>query len=375
MQVYLVGGAVRDHLLGEPVHERDWVVVGSSAKEMLALGYQQVGKDFPVFLHPQTHEEYALARTERKTAAGYHGFSFDAEAVTLEQDLARRDLTINAIAQTPEGDLIDPYHGQADLENGLLRHVSMAFIEDPVRILRIARFAARFAHYGFKVAHSTHALMQQMVKNGEVDALVPERVWQEMHKTLKGKNPARFFDVLHACGALAVILPPLNCYGNSTGHGKQAANRWGCLNQVSEQLPQALHRFCALVIDLDIDALLRLNQLLRLPKAYSSLAKLLIQQQQAYKNALKLDAKFILQLLKQSDVLRRSQRFFDFLTVAEACFPDTQAQAQYLRQAYRAMSQIKAADFIQQGLKGREIAEALSQAQLLAIQQLIKPSP
>jgi tRNA nucleotidyltransferase (CCA-adding enzyme) len=206
MRTYMVGGAVRDALLGLPVNDRDWVVVGATPQEMIALGYLPVGRDFPVFLHPQTREEYALARTERKTARGYHGFVFHAEPnITLEDDLARRDLTINAMAQTDEGRLIDPFAGQADLRNRLLRHVTVAFREDPVRILRVARFAARFAD--FRVADETLALMRQMVEAGEVDALVAERVWQELARGLMEHKPSRMFEVLRECGALARLLP------------------------------------------------------------------------------------------------------------------------------------------------------------------------
>lgn len=214
MQIYKVGGAVRDALLGLPVQDRDWVVVGATPEELAAQGFLPVGKDFPVFLHPETREEYALARTERKTARGYHGFSVQADpGVTLEQDLARRDLTINSMAQPAQStginDLIDPYHGQRDLQGKVLRHVTDAFREDPVRILRLARFAARFAPLGFTVAPETLALCRQMVAAGEVDALVPERVWQEMSRALTGQRPSVFFEVLHACGALARILPEL----------------------------------------------------------------------------------------------------------------------------------------------------------------------
>ncbi|PZP32420.1 MAG: multifunctional CCA addition/repair protein [Roseateles depolymerans] len=205
-QTYLVGGAVRDRLLGLPVQDRDWVVVGAAPAELLAAGYQPVGKDFPVFLHPRTHEEVALARTERKTAAGYHGFAFHAAPdVTLEQDLARRDLTINAMAEAGDGTVIDPYGGQADLAARVLRHVSPAFAEDPVRILRLARFAARFAD--FTVAPETVALMREMVAAGEVDALVAERVWQELSRGLMERQPSRMFQVLREAGALRVLLP------------------------------------------------------------------------------------------------------------------------------------------------------------------------
>ena len=209
MQVYLVGGAVRDGLLGQPVQDRDWVVVGATPQDMAAQGYQAVGRDFPVFLHPQTHEEYALARTERKSGHGYRGFTVYADpGVTLEQDLARRDLTINAIAQDSGGALIDPFGGQRDLRDKVLRHVTGAFREDPVRILRVARFAARFAD--FAIAPETLALMRLMVTEGEAAHLVPERVWQELARGLMEAHPARMLEVLRACGALAVVLPELD---------------------------------------------------------------------------------------------------------------------------------------------------------------------
>lgn len=211
MEIYLVGGYVRDQLLGLETKDRDWVVVGAVPEEMLKQDYRQVGKDFPVFLHPQTNEEYALARTERKTAAGYSGFSFHASAdVTLEEDLIRRDLTINAIAQADNGELIDPFNGQADIKARILRHVSPAFIEDPVRILRIARFAARFANLNFTIADETKKLMSEMVSNGEVDALVPERVWQETMRALSENAPARYFEVLRDCGALKKLFPEID---------------------------------------------------------------------------------------------------------------------------------------------------------------------
>lgn len=209
MNIYCVGGAVRDELLGLPIQDRDFVVVGATPEAMVKLGYRPVGKDFPVFLHPDTHEEYALARTERKTAKGYKGFQVHAAPdVTLEQDLARRDLTINAIAKSTNGDIIDPFNGQRDIQDKVLRHVSVAFVEDPVRILRLARFAARFTE--FSVADETMQLMREMVDAGEVDALVPERVWQELAKGLMEAKPSRMFEVLRSCGALARIFPELD---------------------------------------------------------------------------------------------------------------------------------------------------------------------
>lgn len=211
MMIYLVGGAVRDRLLGLTVKDQDWVVTGATPEHMQAQGFQAVGQDFPVFLHPNTHEEYALARTERKTGKGYQGFQFYTDPnVRLEDDLIRRDLTINAMAESAEGRLIDPYGGQQDLQNKLLRHVSPAFREDPVRILRIARFAARFKHLGFKIAEDTNYLMQEMVAAGEVEALVPERVWQEMDRALGEANPEQFFLSLRDCGALAILFPNID---------------------------------------------------------------------------------------------------------------------------------------------------------------------
>jgi len=211
VKTYLVGGAVRDKLLGRTVRERDWVVVGATPEQMKALGYRQVGRDFPVFLHPETHEEYALARTERKTAPGYRGFEVHAAPeVTLEEDLQRRDLTINALAEDETGEIIDYHGGLDDLDKRLLRHVSPAFAEDPVRILRVARFAARYAHLGFRVADETIGLMRRMVEDGEADALVPERIWQELEKALGERSPAVFFEVLRDCGALKVIFPEID---------------------------------------------------------------------------------------------------------------------------------------------------------------------
>ena len=257
MKIYLVGGAVRDTLLNYPVIERDWVVVGANAQQMLDQGFVQVGKDFPVFLHPTTKEEYALARIERKTAPGYTGFSFDAsQAVSLKQDLERRDLTINAIAQADDGTLIDPYGGQQDIAQKQLRHVSLAFCEDPVRILRIARFVARYHHLGFTIAPETHTLMQRMVEAGEVDALVPERVWKETAKALSEANPARYFEELRACGALARIMPELDAlFGvpQPPAHHPEidtGVHSLLCLTEAAQLSTTINVRFAALIHDL-----------------------------------------------------------------------------------------------------------------------------
>ncbi len=257
MQVYLVGGAVRDEQLGIPFRERDWCVVGARPDELEALGYSRVGKDFPVFLHPETREEYALARTERKTAPGYHGFEFDCSPeVTIEEDLERRDLTINAIAKDADGNLIDPWGGLRDLEDRFLRHVSDAFVEDPVRILRVARFAARYHRLGFAVAQETMQLMQRMVANGEVDALVADRVWKETELALGGDNVRVYFEVLRECGALRVLFPEADAL-----FGVPQPERWHpedatgvhvmMVNEQAEALSTAPEdRFAALTHDL-----------------------------------------------------------------------------------------------------------------------------
>ncbi|HEY4638190.1 MAG TPA: hypothetical protein VIH23_08005, partial [Burkholderiales bacterium] len=241
MKIYCVGGAVRDELLGLPVKDRDYVVVGATPEEMVSQGYKPVGKDFPVFLHPQTHEEYALARTERKTARGYHGFEFRAAPdVTLEQDLARRDLTINAIARDADGRIIDPFNGAADLKAGVLRHVSPAFAEDPVRILRVARFAARF---GFRIAPETMKLMREMAGNGEADALVAERVWQEVARGLMEAKPSRMFEVLRECGALARVMPEVDALWDDAGAAPEAMRALDAAAAAGATLPA---RFAAL---------------------------------------------------------------------------------------------------------------------------------
>ena len=252
MEIYLVGGALRNELLGLPVQERDWVVVGGSVSEMVKNGFRQVGKSFPVFLHPETNEEYALARTERKVGPGYKGFEFNATAsVTIEEDLRRRDLTINAIAKTPSGELIDPYGGLRDLKLKILRHVSRAFIEDPVRILRVARFAAQFANLGFTVAPETVKLMKHMVDLGEVDHLVPERVWQELELALKSQHPQIFFSTVSDCHAMPVLFPQLK--------------NLSALERSVEVTDDMSVRFAAIMLDVDRDAASAFCRLYKIP--------------------------------------------------------------------------------------------------------------
>ncbi|HUX74208.1 MAG TPA: multifunctional CCA addition/repair protein [Steroidobacteraceae bacterium] len=344
MQVYLVGGAVRDALLGLPVRERDWVVVGGTREELLALGYREVGRDFPVFLHPQTHEEYALARVERKTAPGYRGFEFRFGAeVTLQEDLGRRDLTINAIARAADGALIDPYGGRRDLAARLLRHVSGAFIEDPLRVLRVARFAARFASLGFKVADETLALMRAIVERGEVCALVAERVWQETELALRAGAPAEYFRVLRACGALQVIFPELDAL-----FGVPQPPAWHpeidtgihtlmVLEQAARLSDDCKVRFAALVHDLGkgqtppqewprhhghenrgVALIGALASRLRIPAQFGELASIVARCHGLVHRAFELLPATLLELFEQADAFRRPQRFDAALIACEA---------------------------------------------------------
>jgi tRNA nucleotidyltransferase (CCA-adding enzyme) len=358
VQIYLVGGAVRDQLLGLPIKERDWVVVGATEDEMLAQGYIKVGKDFPVFLHPKTKEEYALARTERKTGKGYYGFACYAEPdVTLEQDLLRRDITINAMAQDDRGNIIDPYHGQDDLKQRLLRHVSPAFSEDPVRILRVARFAARFADLGFHVAEHTLILMREMVNNGEVDALVPERVWQEWQRALSAVQPVVFLEVLNDCGALARLFPQFS-------HDQtQLQKTREILRDTSTRTTDPLMRFAASV--LYADSLEVLCAHLRVPNEYRELALLV---QKHHLTIMQVhQPNEMLKLLSALDAWRRPERFQKILDTCKAMFPENLTAIQALLNAYSVTESIKPTEFVEQGLQGGAIQEALLQKRLQAL--------
>mgnify|MGYP001826382275 CR=1 FL=1 len=344
MRTYLVGGAVRDELLGIEPSEKDWVVVGATPDEMLASGYQPVGKDFPVFLHPETKEEYALARTERKTAPGYHGFVFHAHAdVSLEQDLKRRDLTVNAIAKDGDGSLIDPFGGVQDIQSRLLRHVSNAFSEDPLRILRVARFAARFHSLGFSIADETLLLMQQMVKAGEVEALVPERIWTETMKALSTAKPSVYFEVLRSCGALAVIFPELDRLW-----GVPQAAKWHpevdtgvhtmmVLDQAASLSGDVKVRFAALVHDLgkgttpsdllpshkghearSMKLVRQLCERYRVANQFRDLALIVAEYHGHYHRVTELKPATIVKMLNAIDAFRRPQRFAQFLLSCEA---------------------------------------------------------
>jgi tRNA nucleotidyltransferase (CCA-adding enzyme) len=309
LAAFEVGGAVRDALLGLPVNDRDWVVVGATPQRMVELGFRPVGRDFPVFLHPETHEEYALARTERKTAPGYRGFVVHASPeVTLEEDLRRRDLTINAMARAPDGTLVDPWGGERDLRDGVLRHVSGAFAEDPVRVLRLARFAARFER--FRVAPETLALMRAMVGAGEVDALVPERVWQEVARGLAEPRPSRMFSVLRDCGALARLVPGLDgCWDASLARAVDAAAAAGAPLEA---------RFATLLHRLAPDAVPQACDRMRAPNDCRDLARLAAAEHRTVAAADALDAPAVLSLLERCDAIRKPGRFGALLRACEA---------------------------------------------------------
>lgn len=362
MKIYLVGGAVRDQLLGREIKERDWVVVGSTAAEMLAKGFKPVGKDFPVFLDPKKQEEYALARTERKTGKGYTGFECFAEpSVTLEEDLLRRDLTINAIAQTPDGEIIDPYHGQQDLKDKVLRHVSEAFVEDPVRILRVARFAARFED--FSVAPDTMQLMQTMVQNGEVDALVPERVWKECSRALSESAPVRFFEMLRECGALEKVMP----------EAAECADCMTHLTRATQYTKLATVRFAAMCLSLELAQVKSLGKRLKAPNAFQDLALLVARNKTDY---IKLDtqaAEALVSLLEKLDAFRRPEQVKPFGLACEAENEeyDNDKLAE-LAKAYNIAKSVDTKALLEQGLQGREFGLKLHELRVSAVATQIK---
>ena len=401
LKIYCVGGAVRDQLLGLPVQDHDWVVVGGTPEDMAARGYQPVGKDFPVFLHPDTHEEYALARTERKTSRGYKGFDvYAAPDVTLEQDLSRRDFTINAIAQAADGSLIDPYNGVADLRAGILRHVSPAFSEDPVRILRAARFVARF---GFAIAPDTLTLMRDMVNSGEVDALVAERVWQELARGLMEKTPSRFFTTLRECGALAKILPEVDALFGVPQTPKYHPEIDCGIHTMMVIDDAALHdyalevRYAALTHDLgkgntpkdilprhighelrSVELVKKLSQRLRVPGECHDLALLAARYHGDIHRAKELRAETIIKLFQSADAWRRPERFNHLL---QACASDARGrtgheqdkypQADYLLQLLEVARTVDAGEIAKQCADSSAIAAAVHQARIRAIEALV----
>lgn len=361
MKVYLVGGAVRDGLLGVAVKERDWVVVGATPEALIEEGYLPVGQDFPVFLHPETKEEYALARTERKVGRGYKGFTFYAQPdVTLEQDLARRDLTVNAIALDEDGKLIDPYGGEQDIKDRVLRHVSTAFAEDPVRILRLARFAARFSD--FQVHAETQQLMENMVASGEVDALVPERVWQEMVRALSEKAAARFFQVLDGCGALPIVF---------SGVTLEQMDLVALNRAIAQGLPETL-RFGALLHALPEEMLKKLCKQLRAPKAYMALAALVVRYVKQYQVSTTLSAEELLVFFEKTDAFRRPERFAQLLAVCAVIDGvDAVSIPAHLMKAYYAASAVPIKPLMDAGFEHAELAKALHKARCEAMTKLI----
>ena len=375
MQVYLVGGAVRDELLGLPVKDKDYVVVGSTPAAMLAAGYKSVGKDFPVFLHPQTHDEYALARTERKVAQGYKGFVVQASIdVTLEEDLARRDLTVNAIAKDAQGQLIDPYQGCADLQAKIFRHVSPAFAEDPVRILRAARLAARFPE--FTVAAQTNQLMQQMVAAGEVDALVAERVWQEMAKGLMEQQPSRLFEVLQDCGAMARILPELAALWER--EPDSACALLETINRAAQQQQTLPVRFAVLMLagQLNADQLKSLSLRLKVPNDSKELAQLLLKFHGLWPQILTMSAQQILDFLMAMDAIRQPYRLMDYLSAVRCYFGDLTVEAScqpslVLNKALAAAVSIDAGAIAHACTEPLQIKQAVYAARLQAVSQAL----
>ncbi len=419
LDVYLVGGAVRDQLLNRAVKDHDYLVVGASVDKMLSLGFNQVGKDFPVFLHPKTKQEYALARTERKQGQGYTGFSCYAEPdVTIEQDLLRRDLTVNAMAMTSEGKIIDPYHGQQDLENRVLRHVSDAFIEDPLRVLRVARFAARYHRYGFTIASETLALMTKISESGELLTLSAERVWQEMQRTLaedtdsenelEQASPEIFFQILHQCQALKALWPELDALWNvpnpaqwhpeicSGVHTMMVLQQAVLLTKNHDN--KTAIRFAALCHDLGkgltasehwpshrghekagLPLVEKIAKQLKVPTHYKQLALKVCEHHLHCHKAFQLKPSTILKIFDQLDVWRKPQEFEDFLIACKSDFlgrlgfeDRPYPQEQFLKEAMLAACQVNAKTFVEQGLTGIAIKEAMAKARLNAIERVKK---
>jgi tRNA nucleotidyltransferase (CCA-adding enzyme) len=404
MDIYLVGGAVRDRLLGRPHQERDFVVVGATPDELLALGYRPVGKDFPVFLHPDTGEQYALARTERKTGPGYYGFAtrFSPD-VTLEEDLARRDLTVNAMAQSASGEIVDPHGGMRDLEARVLRHVSPAFVEDPLRVLRVARFAARFAPLGFTVAPETLALMGEIAASGELEALVPERIWAETERALGESRPVAYFEVLRACGALAIVFPEVAAL-----FGVPQPEKWHpevdtgvhtlqVLEVAAELSPDTTVRFAALVHDVGkgltprsewprhigheeagANLIERLAARLKIPNEHRELAVMVARHHARVHRVGEQRPGTVLELLESTDAFRRGERFERFLLACEADArgrgPELRArpypQAAQLRAARAAAASVRLDPAVIARDQGPVIAERMRAARIEAIRSL-----
>jgi len=407
MEVFLVGGAVRDELLGKTIRERDWVVVGGTPGELVDQGFRQVGASFPVFLHPDSGEEYALARTERKQGHGYHGFTVDFHpGVTLTEDLERRDLTINAMARDENGQLIDPFNGLRDLEQRVLRHVSDAFSEDPLRVLRVARFAARFAEIGFTIHPSTLQLMVDMVQSGELEHLVPERVWSEFEKAFRCSKPGKFIEVLRQCGALALLLPEVDClFGIPQPEKYHPEIDTGVHVLLTMDLAASMSAgpnvvFALLLHDLGkgltpesrlpshlghevsgVPLVRHVCERFRVPGAYQDLATVVCKLHLRCHRLLEARPATLMKLIEEADLLRQPDRAMPFLQACEADYRGRKGlenrpypQAQRLQLALAAAQSISAADVDISGLQGPQIGEKIRQARVAAIGDALNPA-
>jgi tRNA nucleotidyltransferase (CCA-adding enzyme) len=405
MQTYLVGGAVRDALLNIPIKDKDWVVVGSTPAELINLGYSQVGADFPVFLHPKSKEEYALARTERKSGSGYQGFNCDFNPdITLEEDLMRRDLTVNAMAQNDDGSIVDPYNGQQDIKDKKLRHVSDAFSEDPLRVLRVARFAARFAHLGFTIANETITLMQDIANSGELALLTPERVWQETERALGESQPWVYFQALRDCNALAIIFPELdNLFGIPQPEKHHPEIDCGIhtlmvLEQASKLTTDINIRWASLLHDLGKGLtraeilpshhgheqsgeklVIQLNERLKTPNEFKDLSRLVCVYHTHVHRAFELRPQTLLKFFNSIDLWRKPERLQQILIACKADsrgrtgFEDVEySQVEYITEIAKACLKINAKEFVAQGIQGKAIGEAMAKKRLEVIAQITK---
>lgn len=408
MQIYRVGGAIRDQILGLPVKDTDWVVTGSTPEAMIKAGYQPIGKDFPVFLHPHSKEEYALARTERKIAQGYAGFSFNTNPeITIEQDLARRDLTINAIAEDDQGNLIDPFNGNLDIQNRVLRHVSEAFVEDPVRVLRVARFAARFAHLGFSIADETQQLIHAIGESGELDALVPERVWSELVRALGENDPQVFFTSLRDCQVLHYLFPEIdNLFGvpqTAKFHPEvdTGIHLMMALKKSAELAQDDDVRFAVLTHDLGkantpddilpghhgheqrgVKLTRNFCKKWRVPKAYSELALMTCEFHTHIHRAYELNPNTLLKLFIQTDIFRRPERFEK---MTQACLADARGrtnfendpypQAAYATRLKDKLNDLDISEVLESGKQGKELGQAIYNFRLQYLKTIIEKEP
>ncbi|MDQ7048669.1 MAG: multifunctional CCA addition/repair protein [Enterobacterales bacterium] len=405
MQIFLVGGAVRDQQLNYPTSENDWVVVGSSVEAMLAKGYKQVGKDFPVFLHPQTGEEYALARQERKVSQGYHGFTIDStDKITLEQDLLRRDLTINAMAMDDSGQIIDPYGGQADLEAKLLRHVSPAFAEDPLRILRVARFAARYHHLGFSIADETLELMTQLAKTGELTSISADRVWTETQRAMTERSPQIYFQTLKDCSALTDWFAEIDCLWGIPNPAKwhpeidTGVHTMMVLEQAAKLSYESATRFAAVCHDLGkgvtpmsewpshkghekngIAIIETLCHRLKVPTTFRQLAKIVSEFHLHLHKIEQLKPTTIVKLMEKTDAFRKPERFEQFIRCCEADYRGRTGfedrdypQGQILRDLFQLCLKVTSREFISQGIQGAQIGEKIHQSRVTQVKIYLK---